>query len=62
MKDHGWKALGPAEGERVSVVYPLNDLHPHDIDFEGCPCLPKFTDDGLVLVHNSFDGREKRVN
>jgi len=46
-------------------VNPINDLHEHIIEtVDGvcsCPCQPKYTEseDGeLIVIHNSFDGRE----
>lgn len=41
--------------------YPLNDLQPHATDGLPCPCGPtKETVEGggVVMIHNSFDGRE----
>ena len=41
-------------------VYPLEDLLPHNTDDSDCRCDPKFIVVGgiLVVVHNSYDGRE----
>lgn len=43
-------------------VYPLNDLLPHVTEGTECPCDPKIEVIGanLLIVHNSFDGREFR--
>ena len=41
-------------------VTPINDLKPH-IEAVDCPCNPKIEiqdNDGLVVVHKSYDGRE----
>lgn len=38
-------------------VMPINDLKEH-IAHEGCRCKPLRADDGKVIVHNSWDGRE----
>jgi len=38
-------------------VIPLNDKIDHTCD-DQCPCMPRKVEDGMVIVHNSFDGRE----
>lgn len=50
----GWVAALTDKDRRV--VYPLDDLRPHDIDGT-CWCGPWETGDG-VIVHNSMDQRE----
>jgi hypothetical protein len=44
-------------------VYPLNDILPHITEGgPGCPCRPKIEDvegGGTLIIHNSYDGREK---
>lgn len=45
-------------------VIPNNDLHEH-IDSTMCPCKPTINlnkDSEEILIHNSFDGREKYEN
>lgn len=44
-------------------VVPLNDLKPHDTSDKGntCHCNPRVIiepDSDIIVVHNSFDGRE----
>jgi hypothetical protein len=44
-------------------VYPLDDLKEHDITETGntCECDPQViieSDSSIIVVHNSFDGRE----
>jgi hypothetical protein len=44
-------------------IYPLNDLKEHLIDgpeaaLGKCECKPVLKEGGLLIVHNSFDGRE----
>lgn len=44
-------------------VYPVDDLQEHNTDGEdgkNCHCKPRIeeVDDGLLIIHNSFDGRE----
>ena len=44
-------------------VYPLNDIYEHDISDAGntCNCNPNVIvedDSQIIVVHNSFDGRE----
>lgn len=45
-------------------VYPINDLKEHHTDGVGCECNPKMerneNDDGWLIVHNAWDGRETR--
>jgi hypothetical protein len=55
--------------EKVYHIFPLNDLEEHITDCEypengvpfcPCKCNPEWKeeDDALLIVHNSFDGRE----
>ena len=55
--------------ENTVHVYPVNDLREHNLDcifpvigppYCECACLPEYTEEGesLIVVHNSFDGRE----
>jgi hypothetical protein len=43
-------------------VVPINDLMEHDTDGKPCPCGPEYLEEscGVVVVHQSCDGREKR--
>ena len=43
-------------------IYPENDLKPHDINGNTCPCNPETQacENGILVVHNSWDGREIR--
>jgi len=44
----------------MRAVLPVEDIMPHD-DFDTmCPCEPKLEiiNGEMLLVHNSFDGRE----
>lgn len=54
---------------KVFHVYPKNDLQDHYLEcvyptighpYCPCECLPQFQEeeDSLLIVHNSFDGRE----
>ncbi len=38
-------------------IVPTNDLKPHS-DHRACKCQPTPSEDGLLIIHNSFDGRE----
>ena len=42
-------------------VYPENDLLPHITDGTGCPCKPtvEYVEGGVLVIHNSYDGRER---
>ncbi len=40
-------------------VVPIDDLREHIEDNDRCWCRPRVEDDGMVIVHNSMDGREK---
>lgn len=55
--------------EKVFHVYPLNDLESHYLEcvypaignpYCPCKCNPEFKEEGesLLIIHNSFDGRE----
>lgn len=55
--------------DKVFHVYPVNDLEDHYLEcvypvighpYCPCKCNPQFKeeDDSLLIVHNSFDGRE----
>jgi hypothetical protein len=41
-------------------VYPVNDTDSHDLYSTTCHCMPKVTFENgeMLVVHNSFDGRE----
>lgn len=46
-------------------IYPLNDLAPHNTNGGPCPCNPRVESRGIkgwdvkvLVIHNSFDGRE----
>ena len=43
-------------------VLPTNDLLPHVEDGTDCPCDPVIEVQGadLLIIHNSFDGREDK--
>lgn len=40
-------------------LFPVEDTHPHK-EGKDCPCNPteRKVEDGIVYVHNAFDGRE----
>lgn len=38
-------------------VLPTNDEVPH-VESEQCWCKPKVEENGQLIIHNSFDGRE----
>lgn len=45
-------------------VYPIDDLLPHitdDYPIRVCPCKPRIEADesGTLIIHNSYDGRER---
>lgn len=44
----------------IHHIYPLNDVQVHDLEAVGCSCGPKimFEEGDMLIVHNSFDGRE----
>lgn len=42
-------------------VFPVNDMREHITDSPACHCNPKIEiqpNSGLLVVHNSYDGRE----
>lgn len=55
--------------DKIYHVYPRNDLHEHTLKCNyppignplcECDCEPDWKQDGdsVIIVHNSFDGRE----
>lgn len=38
-------------------VIPVNDIWSH-LESDDCECEPRIEEDGHVIVHNSYDGRE----
>ena len=57
------------DSEKVYHIYPINDEQEHYLEcvypaigYPYCPCKcnPEFKEEGdaLLIVHNSFDGRE----
>ncbi len=42
--------------------YPVNDRMPHNTDSPDCKCNPRIihVKNGMIVAHNSFDGREFR--
>ena len=40
-------------------ILPINDLKEHD-ELSTCECGPKieFVDGNMLIIHNSYDGRE----
>ncbi len=57
------------DGDKIYHVYPKNDLRKHILVSEfpivgkvhcSCPCEPdwKQQGDSVIIIHNSFDGRE----
>lgn len=45
--------------DNIWHVYPVGDTEEHEMS-QNCKCKPvaKEEGDGLIIVHNSFDGRE----
>ncbi len=42
-------------------VHPLNDLEEHNLEGTQCKCNPNIiieSNSDMIIVHNSFDGRE----
>ena len=41
-------------------IIPLNDIEEHLAFGTGCPCDPQliYEEEEVIVVHNSFDGRE----
>jgi hypothetical protein len=51
-----------SKGKPTVHVYPVDDLLPHITEGLGCPCSPRVEQvegGGTVIIHNSYDGREK---
>ena len=41
----------------VYHVIPVDDFWEHE-ESEGCMCKPRIEENGKLIVHNSYDGRE----
>lgn len=52
----GWETIRVSDS-LVSVV-PLRDSKPHLEGARYCKCRPSIQEDGGLVIHNSFDGRE----
>lgn len=41
-------------------VHPINDAEEHDLEGTVCKCGPSVVFEGaeIIVIHNSFDGRE----
>lgn len=41
-------------------IYPENDPQEHNLEAASCSCIPKimFEEGDMLIIHNSFDGRE----
>ena len=53
--------IAETPGPQIFHVYPVNDLKEHLTQLPAiCWCDPelKIEDDGLIIIHNSLDGRE----
>lgn len=49
----------------IQHIYPLNDLKEHETDSKKCWCSPQEEEIppcGLLVIHNSADGREQYEN
>lgn len=44
----------------MTHVYPHEDLKPHDTQSTACPCGARVDWNEGVVIHRSYDGREKR--
>lgn len=42
-------------------VIPINDIVDHD-ETTTCSCMPEieYTEGGMIIIHNAYDGREYR--
>lgn len=51
----------PIKNKNMIHVYPTNDLEQHDLEGTQCKCNPQVIIEPnaeIIIVHNSFDGRE----
>lgn len=51
----------PIKKNNMIHAYPINDLEQHDLEGTQCKCNPKVIIEPnakIIIVHNSFDGRE----
>jgi len=40
------------------AVLPIGDILPHNEFSEDCWCIPRVEEDGRLIIHEAFDGRE----
>ena len=40
------------------AVLPFGDILPHNEFSEECWCIPRVEEDGRLIIHEAFDGRE----
>ena len=43
--------------DSIYHIVPTNDIKPHS-DLVTCKCKPTPSEDGKLIIHNSWDGRE----
>lgn len=54
-RNKGWETVEAPDG--WTHVIPLFDLKLHDEQFF-CHCGPKLDDDGTIIIHRAYDGRQ----
>lgn len=47
------------EENKATHVYPLGDMREHVVDGGYCWCAPTVKEGGGLVIHNSFDERER---
>lgn len=52
---YGWGIIIDPDTNKPHIV-PTHDTYEHY--FVDCNCVPRLEDDGAIIVHNSYDGRE----
>jgi hypothetical protein len=45
--------------KKVIHILPINDMRPH-IESRYCLCNPKIEENGFLIIHNAYDGRDRR--
>lgn len=44
--------------KQIINVLPINDIRPH-IESQYCLCKPIIEEEGLLIIHNAYDGRDR---
>lgn len=60
MKNKSWSRGNQNDEQSTGIIHvlPINDLRPH-VESKYCLCKPIIEENGLLIIHNAFDGRDR---